>query len=111
MGRTGRKRDGKIIILVSEGREESLYNKTLSQHQHVQRVLQKPSSFKLHARVSFLPNVPCIKQFFEIDHASVAASIAVDIKASRKRSELGPLKASNCRTEESGLLDDAQVRQ
>lgn len=39
MGRTGRKRDGKIYVLLSEGKEEDAYSKSQSSYKSVQKVI------------------------------------------------------------------------
>ena len=39
MGRTGRKRDGKIVVLLSEGKEQQKYNKTQSQYKAIQKAI------------------------------------------------------------------------
>jgi hypothetical protein len=48
MGRTGRKRDGRIVLLLSEGKEEQQYKKTQTQYKSVQRAIQNQNrSFQL----------------------------------------------------------------
>lgn len=43
MGRTGRKRDGKIVILLSEGKEENNFKRAQQQYKTVQRVITQTS--------------------------------------------------------------------
>ena len=41
MGRTGRKRDGKIVMIVSEGKEDQAYNKSQSNKKSVHRAIKE----------------------------------------------------------------------
>ncbi|GFO07356.1 ATP-dependent DNA helicase mph1 [Plakobranchus ocellatus] len=53
MGRTGRKREGKIVMLVTEGKEEQIYNQSLSSKKSIHKaILNGAKSLK------FFPNNP-----------------------------------------------------
>ena len=41
MGRTGRKRDGKIVVLVTEGAEERAYNQSVVNRKAIQKAMME----------------------------------------------------------------------
>ena len=41
MGRTGRKRDGRIVVIVSEGKEDQIYNKSQSNKKSIHRAIKE----------------------------------------------------------------------
>lgn len=45
MGRTGRKRDGAILILLSKGKEEESYKKALDNYQYIQKAIATGEKF------------------------------------------------------------------
>nr|QIC49958.1 putative Fanconi anemia group M protein [Actinia equina] len=49
MGRTGRKRNGRIVVLVSEGKEEQVYKRSLSNKKSIHKaIVQGSKSFELY---------------------------------------------------------------
>ncbi|KAK3741292.1 hypothetical protein QZH41_012592 [Actinostola sp. cb2023] len=49
MGRTGRKRNGRIVVLVSEGKEEQVYKRSLSSKKSIHKaIVQGSKSFELY---------------------------------------------------------------
>lgn len=47
MGRTGRKRKGRVVLLLSEGREEQAYNRAQSQYKTVQNAIATQQGNKI----------------------------------------------------------------
>ena len=45
MGRTGRKRAGKIIVLVTQGKEEQNYNQSMYSKNSIDKALEKQNLF------------------------------------------------------------------
>ncbi|PJF17574.1 hypothetical protein PSACC_02612 [Paramicrosporidium saccamoebae] len=62
IGRTGRSRGGKIVLLLSKGREEQRYQSTLTQHKAVQRAISDPAAhFVLFSpKKSLCPSAPVL---------------------------------------------------
>ncbi|KAJ1510928.1 hypothetical protein HMI56_006025 [Coelomomyces lativittatus] len=58
MGRTGRKRSGHVICLLTAGKEESSYNKSQARHKGIQSLIQDP-----RRKLMLLPSAPRILPF------------------------------------------------
>ena len=54
-GRTGRKRDGRVVLLVSEGSEEQKHKKSQSTSKTLNTALKNPSSFVMRKSPSLFP--------------------------------------------------------
>ena len=54
-GRTGRKRDGRVVLLLSKGAEEKKYLKSQSSSRAITAALKKPSSFKMKRNPILFP--------------------------------------------------------
>ena len=48
MGRTGRKRDGRIVVLLTQGREENDFNQTVRQKKSIQKTIIDGASLRSH---------------------------------------------------------------
>ena len=69
MGRTGRKRAGRIIILLTEGKEEAAYNTSLSKKKNIYKtILNSAKSLKFYENnPPMLPKKPkCHKMFISV---------------------------------------------
>lgn len=69
MGRAGRHRDGKIILLMSSGLEEVRYKKTIVQHQCIQKAISNQDTcFSLYRpQQSIITSLPvCIEREFNL---------------------------------------------
>ena len=67
-GRTGRKRDGRVVMLVSEGSEEEKYKKSQSASKTLNAALKNPSDFKLVRNAHLFPHKPvCKKKEMQIE--------------------------------------------
>jgi superfamily II DNA/RNA helicase len=62
IGRTGRKRDGKVVCLVLEGAEENTMRKSHQSERTLAHALRKPDSFKNAPNFLMFPNPPELKQ-------------------------------------------------
>ncbi|RLV90703.1 ATP-dependent DNA helicase MPH1 [Spathaspora sp. JA1] len=68
MGRTGRKRDGKIILLFS-GNEETKFNKAMDGYEYIQQHIQRNELIQLCPRNRIIPDIytpKIVEQFIEI---------------------------------------------
>lgn len=61
-GRTGRKRKGRVVVLVLKGPEELKLEKSEQMKKRLWRALRDPSSFKLSKPISILPSQPLLKR-------------------------------------------------
>lgn len=59
-GRTGRKRNGRVIFLVSEGQEERSYRDSVTNSKKIARALKDPSVFKLCPNSPMFPDEPAL---------------------------------------------------
>ena len=59
-GRTGRKRNGRVIFLVSEGQEERSYRDSVTNSKKIARALKDPSVFKLCQNSPMFPDEPAL---------------------------------------------------
>jgi len=59
-GRTGRKRNGRVIFLVSEGQEERSYRDSVTNSRKIARALKDPSVFKLCQNSPMFPDEPSL---------------------------------------------------
>ena len=67
-GRTGRKRNGRVVFLVSEGQEERSYRDSVTNSKKIARALKDPSVFILCQNSPMLPNEPAVlKQKMVVD--------------------------------------------
>lgn len=57
-GRTGRKRDGRVVCLVSEGHEERTFNQSKEAEVTLGRALKNAAAFKLHPNLPMFPQKP-----------------------------------------------------
>ncbi|KAL3938675.1 MAG: hypothetical protein SGBAC_006466, partial [Bacillariaceae sp.] len=64
-GRTGRKRDGRVVCLISEGQEERTYRALKQAEQTLMRALKNCRSFKMAIHTPMLPKEPS-QEFVEI---------------------------------------------
>ncbi|KAL7456676.1 hypothetical protein ACHAWC_008166 [Mediolabrus comicus] len=60
VGRTGRKRNGRVIFLVSEGQEERSYRDSVTNSKKIARALRDPSVFKLCQNSPMFPDEPSL---------------------------------------------------
>ena len=58
--RTGRKRNGRVIFLVSEGQEERSYRDSVTNSKKIARALKDPSVFKLCQNSPMFPDEPTL---------------------------------------------------
>lgn len=56
IGRTGRKREGKIVVLLTKGKEEEAYKKAQSSYKSVQNGILDPKKLVLLPVVNMIPN-------------------------------------------------------
>lgn len=81
MGRTGRKREGRILTLLTEGKEESNYKATQNQYKAVQKAItNQGKSFELwRESPRMIPNgmkhPPCVEQHMEITEYQKPAAV------------------------------------
>lgn len=68
-GRTGRKRNGRIITLIAEGQEEQRYKKQVQDERTLTNALRDPKRFTVHAHVPMLPSIPS-QDFRKMDISS-----------------------------------------
>ncbi|CAL1284344.1 unnamed protein product [Larinioides sclopetarius] len=97
MGRTGRLRGGKIIILIAEGKEEQMYNSCESKKKSVHRAISKGFAFaQLHNSSSSL--IP-----FGVKPMCVKTAVTVEaLKA--------PIKSKG-KPKEDGLLNEYELNE
>ena len=60
VGRTGRKRDGRVVCLVSEGQEQRTMIASIAGQKTLGRALKRPNSFKLHPNAPMFPEKPTL---------------------------------------------------
>ena len=60
-GRTGRKRDGRVISLISEGQEEETHKKRITAERTLVSALGNPKKFVMASHHPMLPNQPTIE--------------------------------------------------
>ena len=60
IGRTGRKRDGRVVCLVAEGAEERTLSASRQSERNLAHALRNPRSFKVKATNPMLPSVPTL---------------------------------------------------
>jgi len=61
-GRTGRKREGRVVCLISEGQEEQKYRKKLDAERTLVNALRNPKRFKMASHFPMLPHHP-VREF------------------------------------------------
>ncbi|EMR11430.1 hypothetical protein PNEG_00451 [Pneumocystis murina B123] len=81
MGRTGRKRQGHIYILLTSGREERNYFRARDSYKAIQRVITHGNILKLHEKMSprIIPkfeNPKCHKQELIIDKSIISSDMS-----------------------------------
>ncbi|KAK6533083.1 3'-5' DNA helicase [Arthrobotrys megalospora] len=79
MGRTGRKRAGGVVVLVTEGKEEAKWERAQDNYRWMQKTISEGNTFKYDRDVSprILPNdveTECVKMTIEITPESGIAS-------------------------------------
>lgn len=111
MGRTGRKRQGRIVVLVTAGKEEAAYKKSLSSYKSVQEAMADKSKIKfftanpamlpLDARPTLLktvidtPDMPlldkgnggCKKRAVGVKYASVVTNVSRSFLTAKEYSD------------------------
>lgn len=91
MGRTGRHRDGTIVLLQSAGREEQRYQKTISKHSSVQKAISNPADHFtfFHPDLELIPRgiKPLEREFCVDDNLAV-------LEAAKKAPLRGPKKST-----------------
>ena len=101
MGRTGRKREGRIIILLTEGREELLYKMSLSMKKNIYKIiLNGQKNFKFYQNnplmipKGFKPK--CMQMFIQVptDNLSDQKKKTVKEKEPKKAKTTPPPKKS-----------------
>jgi superfamily II DNA/RNA helicase len=93
MGRTGRKREGHIVFLVTEGKEQRDHAKSLDAYEQIQKKIASGRDFEFRLDESprilpkeFLPD--CVKQWIQPPEEDKAAlALKVDKKKGVKRKE------------------------
>ena len=60
VGRTGRKRDGRVVFLISEGAEEKTYRESKNKERTIIRAMKRPDAFVVHPSVRMLPMMPVL---------------------------------------------------
>ena len=58
VGRTGRKRDGRVVFLVAEGPEEKTYKDSKMKERTIIRAMKRPDAFTVAPTVPMLPAIP-----------------------------------------------------
>ena len=88
-GRTGRKRDGRVVSLISEGSEEKTYKKRLAGEKTLNNALKNPKKFVMASHHPMLPNSPVMeyKVFAEQKLSLSEVAGAQHTPAASKRSE------------------------
>lgn len=62
VGRTGRKRTGRVVCLVSEGAEQNALNQSKQSERNLAKALRKTGSFQVSATIPLLPAIPVLKE-------------------------------------------------
>ncbi|KAJ3027102.1 UNVERIFIED_CONTAM: hypothetical protein HDU68_004488 [Siphonaria sp. JEL0065] len=97
MGRTGRKREGRVVLLLSEGKEEDAHRRSQAQYKSVQKAIIEEQGHKLKMfpttkeNALFPPNImpTCVKAnleipVYDIKKKSVGGKVAADTAAKAK---------------------------
>ncbi|KAG0261460.1 hypothetical protein DFQ27_002939 [Actinomortierella ambigua] len=112
MGRTGRKRKGKICLLLSEGQEEQKYRRSVTQYKNVQKSISSGSYLEYYRQSPrILPPGP----YPQVDMVRIEAEPYEDpsaTKGPRKRRKLndGTLTSSSTgAVNTSAFLDDEEM--
>ncbi|KAF9582293.1 hypothetical protein BGW38_000397 [Lunasporangiospora selenospora] len=108
MGRTGRKRKGKICLLLSEGQEEQKYRRSVNQYKNVQKAITQGQVQYYPHSVRILPNGPLPE--CNLVHINVPEYVAVTSK--RKKRKIGGGMGENgvgVRGDAGAFLDEAEL--
>ena len=71
-GRTGRKREGRIVLLLSEGKEEDAHEKSMASYKHVQKGIQDGRKLTMFPPNRMLPvGVRPKREFIKVDVVDV----------------------------------------
>lgn len=62
VGRTGRKRSGRVVCLVAEGPEHNTLNQSRQSERNLAHALKRPESFKVSPTLPLLPVAPVLKE-------------------------------------------------
>lgn len=88
MGRTGRKRAGRIIILLTEGKEEMAYNASLKQKSNIYKIITNGSkNFRFYENNPLMIPIECKPKVHKI-HISAPVVQEVEPKVCFKSCEI-----------------------
>ncbi len=74
-GRTGRKRDGRVVSLISEGTEERTHKKRLASERTLVNALKNPKKFTMADHHPMLPNIP-LKEYRTMEIKTKLSQVA-----------------------------------
>lgn len=111
VGRTGRKRDGRVVCLVSEGQEENTMRQSKNAEKTLGRALKKPDSFSFVKSSPMFPQTPVLRK---LDMSVVAndfhlSQVGGNAMVARARNE--PNEASRSDQYMNWRLNEAQELQ
>jgi len=102
-GRTGRKRDGRVVCLISEGQEERTYKASKQAEQTLMIALKKCGSFKMAVHKPILPREPS-REFTEIKITGSFRLSQVGHSAPRRQTKVQNWNLSSAQEEERSQL-------
>ena len=110
VGRTGRKRDGRVVCLVSEGAEEKTMLQSKSAEKTLGQALKKPDSFSVVRGTPMFPQVPVLRKLdmsvAKDFHLSQLGGNGLAAKSRRDPSDSSKIRFENM----DWRLNDAQER-
>ncbi|KAG0226874.1 hypothetical protein BGW42_003317 [Actinomortierella wolfii] len=111
MGRTGRKRKGKICLLLSEGQEEQKYRRSVTQYKNVQKAIANGSYLEFYR---YSPRILPPGPYPQVEMVRIEAEPYEDpstVKGPRKRRKLndGAGESSSGAFNSSAFLDDEEL--
>ncbi|CAJ1940603.1 unnamed protein product [Cylindrotheca closterium] len=102
-GRTGRKRNGRVVCLISEGQEERTYKASKQAEQTLMIALKKCGSFKMEVHKPMLPREPT-RQFADIKITGSFRFSQVGHSAPRRQTKVQNWNLGPAQEEERGQL-------
>jgi Fanconi anemia group M protein len=109
-GRTGRKRNGRVVCLVSEGQEQRTFHQSKDAEVTLGRALKNASAFKLHPNRSMFPQKPrCTEKDMSIKPGFHLSQVGGHIRSARQGRDLSDA-AGEMAASWSWQLTDEQER-
>lgn len=95
VGRTGRKRKGRVICLISEGQEEKDWKRGQANERTLQRALRRPENFQFAVLPSLFPSTPQpLKQTMQVNEMLPLSQVGGHGGAPKKAKSNTPLLES-----------------